>query len=117
MHGWTWSAPLWFPPTVRRRISPLAKPNTTVRVKERAVSHVLPANPSTAAPPSAPTRWRWGALVLLCVAQFMVILDVTVVNVALPAIGADLRLDRAMLTWIVTAYTLTLGGLLLLGGR
>jgi len=81
------------------------------------VSHALPANPSTAAPPSAPTRWRWGALVLLCVAQFMVILDVTVVNVALPAIGADLRLDRATLTWVVTAYTLTFGGLLLLGGR
>jgi EmrB/QacA subfamily drug resistance transporter len=47
----------------------------------------------------------------------MVILDVTVVNVALPAIGADLRLDRASLTWVVTAYTLTFGGLLLLGGR
>jgi len=55
--------------------------------------------------------------VLLCLAQFMVILDVTVVNVALPAIGADLALDRAALTWVVTAYTLCFGGLMLLGGR
>jgi EmrB/QacA subfamily drug resistance transporter len=47
----------------------------------------------------------------------MVILDVTVVNVALPAIGADLALDRAALTWVVTAYTLCFGGLMLLGGR
>jgi EmrB/QacA subfamily drug resistance transporter len=60
---------------------------------------------------------RWWALVLLCLAQFMVILDITVVNVALPTIGADLGLDRASLTWVVTTYTLCLGGLLLLGGR
>jgi MFS family permease len=46
-----------------------------------------------------------------------VILDVTVVNIALPSIGADLRLNRAWLTWVVTAYTLCFGGLLLLGGR
>jgi MFS family permease len=43
---------------------------------------------------------RWSALVLLAMAQFMVILDITVVNVALPTIGADLHLDRASLTWI-----------------
>jgi hypothetical protein len=47
--------------------------------------------------------------VLLCLAQFMVILDVTVVNVALPEIGLDLGLDRAALTWVVTAYTLCFG--------
>jgi EmrB/QacA subfamily drug resistance transporter len=68
-------------------------------------------------PSVAPDPRRWQALVLLCLAQFMVILDVTVVNVALPAIGADLALDRAALTWVVTAYTLCFGGLLLLGGR
>ncbi|HZA82063.1 MAG TPA: MFS transporter, partial [Actinomycetes bacterium] len=54
---------------------------------------------------------------LLCLAQFMVILDITVVNVALPTIGSDLQLDRASLTWVVTTYTLCFGGLLLLGGR
>jgi EmrB/QacA subfamily drug resistance transporter len=53
----------------------------------------------------------------VALAQFMVILDVTVVNVALPEIGASLDLDRGTLTWVVTAYTMTLGGLLVLGGR
>jgi EmrB/QacA subfamily drug resistance transporter len=56
-------------------------------------------------------------LVLLSLAQFMVVLDVTVVNVALPEIGAALALDRATMTWVVTAYTMSLGGLLILGGR
>ncbi|NKE60196.1 MFS transporter [Lentzea sp. PSKA42] len=62
-------------------------------------------------------RTNWWVLVLLCLAQFMVILDVTVVNVALPVIATDLELDRAALTWVVTAYTLCFGGLMLLGGR
>ncbi|MET7403911.1 MFS transporter, partial [Dactylosporangium sp. NPDC005572] len=67
----------------------------------------------TAAPPAS----RWLVLGLLGAGQFMLILDVTVVNVALPHISADLRLDRAALTWVVTAYTLMFGGLMLLGGR
>ncbi|WP_086560866.1 MFS transporter [Streptomyces africanus] len=67
-------------------------------------------------PPPADPR-RWAALALICVAQFMLILDVTVVNVALPDMAADLDLDRATLTWAVTAYTLCFGGLMLLGGR
>jgi EmrB/QacA subfamily drug resistance transporter len=54
---------------------------------------------------------------MLCLAQFMLVLDVTVVNVALPDMAADLHLDRATLTWVVTAYTLAFGGLMLLGGR
>src|SRR5205814_7269191 len=64
-----------------------------------------------------PVTRRWWVLVLLCLAQFMVILDVTVVNVALPVIADQLHLDRAGLTWVVTAYTLCFGGLMLLGGR
>ncbi|MFE0516087.1 MFS transporter, partial [Streptomyces sp. NPDC058964] len=66
-------------------------------------------------PPTDPRRWA--ALAVICVAQFMLILDVTVVNVALPDMAADLYLDRATLTWAVTAYTLCFGGLMLLGGR
>jgi EmrB/QacA subfamily drug resistance transporter len=66
----------------------------------------------------APARpRRWSALVLLCLAQFMLILDVTVVNVALPSMGADLHLGRQALTWVVTGYALAFGGLMLLGGR
>ncbi|KOV39006.1 MFS transporter [Streptomyces sp. XY431] len=60
---------------------------------------------------------RWRALASLCAAQFMLIVDVTVVNVALPSIAADLSLSRSALTWVFAAYSLTFGGLLLLGGR
>ncbi|MBA9002808.1 MFS transporter [Thermomonospora cellulosilytica] len=67
--------------------------------------------------PASEAPGRWWLLVLLCLAQFMVILDVTVVNVALPVIAEELRLERATLTWVVTAYTLCFGGLMLLGGR
>jgi EmrB/QacA subfamily drug resistance transporter len=59
----------------------------------------------------------WIVLVLVCLAQFMVILDATIVNVALPSIQSDLGLDEANLQWIVNAYTLVFGGFLLLGGR
>jgi EmrB/QacA subfamily drug resistance transporter len=59
----------------------------------------------------------WVVLVLVCLAQFMVILDATVVNVALPSIQTDLKMAEADLQWVVNAYTLTFGGFLLLGGR
>ena len=59
----------------------------------------------------------WLVLVLICIAQFMVILDATIVNVALPSIQKDLGLSEANLQWIVNAYTLVFGGFLLLGGR
>jgi EmrB/QacA subfamily drug resistance transporter len=62
-------------------------------------------------------KWRWGLLALLAVAQFMLILDVTVVAIALPSLAADLGQDRSALTWVVSAYTLMFGGMLLLGGR
>ena len=60
---------------------------------------------------------RWKALAVLCTAFFMVILDVAVVNVALPPIQNDLGFAPANLQWVVSAYALTFGGLLLLGGR
>jgi EmrB/QacA subfamily drug resistance transporter len=59
----------------------------------------------------------WVILVLVCLAQFMVILDATIVNVALPSIQKDLALSEANLQWIINAYTLVFGGFLLLGGR
>ncbi len=62
-------------------------------------------------------RRRWLALALLCVAQFMVILDASIVNVALPSIGKDLEFSQDNLPWVVNAYVLTFGGFLLLGGR
>src|SRR3954451_25058196 len=62
-------------------------------------------------------RRPWTALALLCAAQFMVVLDITVVNVALPSIGRALDFAPADLQWVVTAYVLFTGGLLILGGR
>ncbi len=59
----------------------------------------------------------WLVLVLVCLAQFMVILDATIVNVALPSIQADLEMSSTDLQWIVNAYALVFGGFLLLGGR
>jgi EmrB/QacA subfamily drug resistance transporter len=67
--------------------------------------------------PERETVNPWVVLVLICIAQFMVILDATIVNVALPSIQKDLGLSEANLQWIVNAYTLTFGGFLLLGGR
>ncbi len=60
---------------------------------------------------------RWKALAAISVAQFMLILDLTVVNVALPDLGADLDLSRTAFTWTISIYVLFFGGLLLLGGR
>jgi EmrB/QacA subfamily drug resistance transporter len=62
-------------------------------------------------------RRRWIALALLCVAQFMVILDASIVNVALPTIGNALDFSQDSLSWVVNAYVLAFGGFLLLGGR
>src|SRR5829696_1974041 len=60
---------------------------------------------------------RWLALVLLAAAQFVVVLDASIVNVALPSIGESLHFAQDDLSWVVNAYTLTFGGFLLLGGR
>src|SRR5881392_507569 len=68
-------------------------------------------------PGPAPERRPWSLLILLSVAEFMVILDVTVANVALPSIGRALHFAAADLQWVVTAYVLLSGGLVLLGGR
>jgi len=60
---------------------------------------------------------RWKALAVICAAFFMTILDVSIVNVALPSIGKSLHFSRDDLQWVVTAYAITFGGFLLLGGR
>src|SRR5215210_503364 len=62
-------------------------------------------------------RTRWLALYVLCLGDLMIVLDATIVNVALPSIRADLGFDSASLAWVVNAYLLTFGGFLLLGGR
>jgi EmrB/QacA subfamily drug resistance transporter len=62
-------------------------------------------------------RRRWIALILLCAAQFVVVLDASIVNVALPSIGRALHFSEENLQWVVNAYVLVFGGFLLLGGR
>src|SRR5262247_280274 len=62
-------------------------------------------------------RRRWIALILLCMVQFMVVLDIAVVNVALPSIQTDLDFSQENLQWVISAYSLVFGGFLLLGGR
>ena len=65
----------------------------------------------------ASARRKWLALALLCAVQFMVILDIAIVNVALPSIQVDLGFSQENLQWVISAYALIFGGFLLLGGR
>lgn len=74
-------------------------------------------NHGPAAPGSHAGNRRWFALILLCVGQLMIVLDTTIVNVALPSIQSDLGFAPTSLSWVVNAYLLTFGGFLLLGGR
>ena len=67
--------------------------------------------------PVSADRRKWLALALLCVVQFMVVLDIAIVNVALPSIQSDLGFSQENLQWVISAYALVFGGFLLLGGR
>jgi EmrB/QacA subfamily drug resistance transporter len=70
-----------------------------------------------AAPARASDRRRWIALAVLCLGQLMMVLDATIVNVALPSIQHDLNFSQSSLTWVINGYLITFGGLLLLAGR
>ena len=88
----------------RPRIVALAEPGLPVRLPTLETMNKYVGN-------------KWVTLVLVCLAQFMVILDATIVNIALPAIQTDLDFSDANLQWVVNGYTLLFGGFLLLGGR
>ena len=66
---------------------------------------------------STSDRSRWIALVVLCVGMLMIVLDATIVNVALPSIQDDLGFSQSSLAWVINAYLIAFGGLLLLAGR
>ncbi|MFK3677069.1 MFS transporter [Microbacterium sp. NPDC090218] len=76
----------------------------------------LTATPTGSGTSPRSTR-RWLALSVLALAQFLVVLDAAIVNIALPVLGRQLGMDTAALAWVITAYVLAFGGLLLLGGR
>src|SRR4051794_41662852 len=87
-------------------------------------SHSAPSHPSAAASPVVSAepehgqdRRSWAVLAVALVAQILVVLDISVVNTALPTIGRSLELGSSQLQWLVTAYLLMSGGGLLLGGR
>src|SRR3954451_21916344 len=83
-----------------------------------AVVSSTPASASAASAAASPPKdRRWIALILLCAAQFVVVLDASIVNVALPSIGRALHFSEEHLQWVVNAYVLVFGGFLLLGGR
>ena len=75
------------------------------------------SNTVEVAPMTLDNRTRWLALDVLCLGDLMIVLDTTIVNVALPSIRADLGFSETSLAWVVNAYLLTFGGFLLLGGR
>src|SRR4051794_19299271 len=71
----------------------------------------------TITPPQSASRRKWMALVVVCLAQLMMVVDMTIVNVALPVIQRDLRFSQADLTWVVNAYLIAYGSFLLMAGR
>ena len=92
------------------------------RPQQRAAAAAsAPASQAGAAPSpgnsTERTDRRWWALGALALAQFLVVLDASIVNIAIPSLGADLGLDQGALAWVITAYVLPFGSLLLLGGR
>src|SRR3954452_6828176 len=82
------------------------------RAKEADMS-----NQTAVLQPARSDSARWMALVVLCVGMLMIVLDATIVNVALPSIQGDLGFSQSSLAWVVNAYLITFGGLLLLAGR
>jgi EmrB/QacA subfamily drug resistance transporter len=76
-----------------------------------------PTAMTTQTPTTSPDRRRWPALYVLCAGMLMIVLDATVVNVALPSIQDDLGFSQSNLAWVVNAYLIAFGGLLLLAGR
>src|SRR3954452_25399846 len=76
----------------------------------------LPATYDTVSATEQDPR-RWLALAAICAAQFMVVLDIAIVNVALPSIQTDLHFSQESLQWVLTAYSIMFGGFLMLGGR
>src|SRR6266566_2196306 len=85
-------------------------------VKANRLNHEEPLTDDLS-PASARTSGRWLALMVLCLGALMIVLDTTIVNVALPSIRVDLGFSETSLAWVVNAYLLTFGGFLLLGGR
>ena len=105
--------------------APPRHPDTITTTEEVTMSRPHPANTRTGRHPAAPRTPRrrpaskksWDLLAVALAAQILVVLDISVVNTALPSIGRSLSLGGGQLAWLVTAYLMMSGGGLLLGGR
>ncbi|HEX3434416.1 MAG TPA: MFS transporter [Solirubrobacteraceae bacterium] len=109
---------------IRRRQSPQATPQDPARAPEQRAPGGTEARhadaqitSSAAELASRSDRRRWVALAVLCLGQLMMVLDATIVNVALPSIQGDLHFSQSNLTWVLDGYLITFGGFLLLAGR
>jgi EmrB/QacA subfamily drug resistance transporter len=101
---------------------PTTRPARTPEVRRKHSSRSMPSSsppPSVGPPPAqaAPATLKTSALVLILAASFMVVLDFSIVNVALPSIQRELGFSASAVQWVVTAYAIAFGGLLILGGR
>src|SRR2546426_7497201 len=86
-------------------------------MEPRRIDRFRGRSPMSTAATESRSRSRWIALAVIVAAQFMVVLDVAIVNVALPSIRTDLHFSQESLQWVITAYSILFGGVLLLGGR
>jgi EmrB/QacA subfamily drug resistance transporter len=103
--------------TRRNRREHLAEQAYASELAHAARSAAEPADAGSPEPSRRSERRRWIALAVLCLGQLMMVLDATIVNVALPAIQRDLRFSQGNLTWVMNGYLITFGGFLLLAGR
>src|SRR3954471_11179701 len=86
------------------------------RLRDRHIASIV-TGIVTITPPQSASRRKWMALVVVCLAQLMMVVDLTIVNVALPVVQHDLRFSQADLTWVVNAYLIAYGSFLLMAGR
>ncbi len=98
-------------------LQPAQARSATASTPPPAPIHAESAPPLQPASPERSDRRRWIALAVLCLGQLMMVLDATIVNVALPSIQRDLHFTQSNLTWVMDGYLITFGGLLLLAGR
>src|SRR3954451_20406588 len=86
------------------------------RLRDHHRSNIVTITVTISIPESA-SRRRWMALIVVCLAQLMMVVDMTIVNVALPVLQRDLRFSQAELTWVINAYLISYGSFLLMAGR